>query len=190
MTLCFGRSRGFEALLQDPRGGDVRGFLFELAVWLEAPVDPLSGMTVNLVKVDAWLDSLIPELAARPWSSRSDLLAAAWAGWRDLLKSSPPVRLERLELRHFPEILRLAEQGRRWTLIRAEKQWLRDERGIARETPVEAAMDFPAGREEEARWWLKESFSKDEALPAGFQWREKRRRRDGDFFIELFKDGP
>lgn len=53
MKLSFHRSRWIEVLPQNGAAGPVR--VFRVAVGVSAPVDPLSGMTVNLVEVDRWL---------------------------------------------------------------------------------------------------------------------------------------
>lgn len=52
----FHRRRGIDVILSDPRGLGRRGFYFDLVVAVAAPVDPESGMTVNLIHVDRWLD--------------------------------------------------------------------------------------------------------------------------------------
>lgn len=58
MKVRFHRSRLFEVISLDPRARERRGFFFTLSVGFEAPVDPMSGMTVNLVHVDRWLSEL------------------------------------------------------------------------------------------------------------------------------------
>lgn len=64
----FHRRRGIDVILSDPRGPGRRGFYFDLVVAVAAPVDPESGMTVNLVHVDRWLDE-----AAKTFAEADDV---------------------------------------------------------------------------------------------------------------------
>lgn len=56
-----------------------RGFLFYMSVGFSAEVDPLSGMTVNLVAVDEWLGSLKEDLEESIFISPTDSLYHAYA---------------------------------------------------------------------------------------------------------------
>ncbi|WP_413584615.1 hypothetical protein [Bdellovibrio sp. HCB274] len=56
-----------------------RGFLFHMAVGFSKEVNPLSGMTVNLMLVDAWLGKLKADLESTAFHSRSDSLSHAFA---------------------------------------------------------------------------------------------------------------
>lgn len=101
MTVRFFRSRGFEIVFPDPRDGRRRGFFFELILGLEAPVDPRSGMTVNLARVEEWLDSALGPRA----NPRVREVAGAWAGietqwvFFEDAASRAGARLRRLEWR-------------------------------------------------------------------------------------------
>ena len=56
-----------------------RGFLFYLAVGFSKEVNPLSGMTVNLMLVDEWLKELKEALESAPFISTHDNLNASFA---------------------------------------------------------------------------------------------------------------
>lgn len=56
-----------------------RGFLFKVAAGFSKEVDPLSGMTVNLVLVDRWLRDLKCSLEADVFVSKSGILSHAFA---------------------------------------------------------------------------------------------------------------
>lgn len=95
MKIRFHRSRSFEVILPTPSGSGRRGFFFRLGLGVEAPVDPLSGMTVNLSVVDGWLDDLgWPREARGVWSLVDDF-------WRPLAAKAMTsgATLTRLEIR-------------------------------------------------------------------------------------------
>ncbi|MNJ94631.1 hypothetical protein D3C87_123330 [compost metagenome] len=56
-----------------------RGFLFYVAAGFSKEVDPLSGMTVNLMKVDEWLQTLKEELEESLFISETESLNHAFA---------------------------------------------------------------------------------------------------------------
>lgn len=56
MKLSFHRARWIEIPPKDGATGPVR--VFRLEVGVTAPVDPLSGMTVNLAVLDTWLGAV------------------------------------------------------------------------------------------------------------------------------------
>lgn len=56
-----------------------RGFLFYLAAGFSKEVNPLSGMTVNLVLVDQWLKELKEAVESAPFISEHDNLNASFA---------------------------------------------------------------------------------------------------------------
>ncbi|MFM6927520.1 MAG: hypothetical protein ACKOX6_03610 [Bdellovibrio sp.] len=56
-----------------------RGFLFHLAAGFSKDVNPLSGMTVNLMLVDKWLGGLKTSLEQDIFISKSDSLSHAFA---------------------------------------------------------------------------------------------------------------
>ncbi|UYL07637.1 hypothetical protein B9G69_011325 [Bdellovibrio sp. SKB1291214] len=56
-----------------------RGFLFKLAAGFSKEINPLSGMSVNLVLVDQWLAELKSDLEHTVFESESDSLSHAFA---------------------------------------------------------------------------------------------------------------
>jgi hypothetical protein len=56
-----------------------RGFLFKVAAGFSKEINPLSGMSVNLVLVDQWLNLLKTELEESVFTSKSDSLSHAFA---------------------------------------------------------------------------------------------------------------
>lgn len=58
MTVRFFRRHFIEALIPSQAGETPPLRIFELTVGLQAAVDPLSGMTVNLTIVDQWFSEL------------------------------------------------------------------------------------------------------------------------------------
>ncbi len=56
-----------------------RGFLFKVAAGFSKEINPLSGMTVNLVLVDQWLSQLKEELEESVFISKSESLSHAFA---------------------------------------------------------------------------------------------------------------
>ncbi|WP_415061935.1 hypothetical protein [Bdellovibrio sp.] len=54
-----------------------RGFLFHLAAGFSKDVDPLSGMTVNLMAVDQWLSDLKVNLEKAAFISFAEVMAVA-----------------------------------------------------------------------------------------------------------------
>lgn len=56
-----------------------RGFLFHLAAGFSKDINPLSGMTVNLMLVDQWLGELRASLEKDVFSSKSESLSHAFA---------------------------------------------------------------------------------------------------------------
>ncbi|MEK2688258.1 hypothetical protein [Bdellovibrio sp. GT3] len=56
-----------------------RGFLFKMAAGFSKPVNPMSGMTVNLMVVDEWLAKLKSDLEGSVFESKSDSLSRAFA---------------------------------------------------------------------------------------------------------------
>lgn len=56
-----------------------RGFLFKLAAGFSKEINPLSGMSVNLVSVDQWLAALKTDLEQTVFESKSESLSHAFA---------------------------------------------------------------------------------------------------------------
>lgn len=56
-----------------------RGFLFKVAAGFSKEINPLSGMSVNLVLVDQWLADLKKDLEQTVFESESDSLSHAFA---------------------------------------------------------------------------------------------------------------
>lgn len=117
MRVRFHRSRHFEVILSSPRASSPRGFFFVLSLGVEAPVDPLSGMTVNLSAVDRWLDEL-------PWPSEAkDVWSLVDLFWACLAPeaSRHGARLARLEIRdRVSWWAREGERPREWGFIREQ----------------------------------------------------------------------
>lgn len=76
MKLSFHRSHKMSVKIQRPDA--VRAFVFDVEVGIgkkEPSIDPLSGMLLNLLKVDAILRDLQKLWQSRQWGSLADLLA-------------------------------------------------------------------------------------------------------------------
>ncbi|KHD87664.1 MAG: hypothetical protein OM95_13005 [Bdellovibrio sp. ArHS] len=56
-----------------------RGFLFYVSAGFYAPINPLSGMSVNLVSVDQWLLELKAHLEAKVWVAETEVLNPVWS---------------------------------------------------------------------------------------------------------------
>lgn len=67
MIVHFVRSRKINFQIKNSE--DVRSFLFDMAISLTGYVDPVSGMIVNLVKVDEWFDQFCHELKIHDWQN-------------------------------------------------------------------------------------------------------------------------
>ena len=64
-------------ILIEKASSERRGFLFYLAAGFAKEIDPLSGMTVNLVKVDQWLTQLKANLEKDVFNSFAEIMAIA-----------------------------------------------------------------------------------------------------------------
>ncbi len=92
--LYFTRSRRFSVVLS--RDGRPRGEDLQLEASIEGGVDPLTGMIVNLVEVDAWLDRLIGPM------DYQDLNEFAFAPW-----AQGEATIEKLARHCFEELSRM-----------------------------------------------------------------------------------
>lgn len=76
--LQFVREIPLRILIEKASSGR-RGFLFFVSAGFEKDVDPLSGMSVNLVEVDAWLEQLKVLLESTSFERFEDAVATARA---------------------------------------------------------------------------------------------------------------
>lgn len=100
---------------------------FEGVVAVEAPVDPQTGMTVNLQTVDSWIKEVWTLASSRSWSSTEELLKYLHLNFEILASTKfVEVRLERPE-----GISSLGRLGmsfrRRWREISREHEELEQE---------------------------------------------------------------
>ena len=107
MTVRFFRRRFIEACIPVEAGETPLLRSFELTVGLEAPVNPLSGMTVNLTKVDQWMSEL-PKAALL--SSEFRALEDFQAQMRDRIQTEDVVFLS-IELKEDRRWWALTERG-------------------------------------------------------------------------------
>jgi hypothetical protein len=188
MKVCFNRSRSFELILQNPRDESRRGFYFELVAAVTAPVNPESGMTVNLTVVDEWLRQTEAELSRRQFISATEIVFAA----RDLLRPMWAARAEIrdfwIQLRHRQATLSLEEThddifvAYRWPANSP------DDEGILRPCSREAEVRGPLDAVDEALGFLRTFAGETEGLafteamastvlPEGLRWRRWREER-------------
>ena len=76
MPMRFHRSRSLNLIITKP--GEVRAFVFEAALGVKTAsgiIDPLSGMLVDLAKVEGWLDDLQKLWSDRKWDSLQTVLS-------------------------------------------------------------------------------------------------------------------
>lgn len=78
-----------------------RGFLFYVSAGFHAPVDPLSGMSVNLVLVDQWLAELKNHLESKSWLAEAEILNPTWAAVLDEARSFLNHRAEASEVQLY-----------------------------------------------------------------------------------------
>lgn len=141
MKLLFHRSQKMAVKIQKP--GDNRAFVFDVQIGIsknEPGVDPLSGMLLNLVKVDEALQSLKSVWEQQAWSSVTELLSQSqvflkghflkegvslhevifsesrrsWVGWRAGQNLMGQEEIREVE----GEVYRL-----RWTSFLNESEW-------------------------------------------------------------------
>ena len=124
-----------------------RGFLFHMAAGFSPQsghIDPLSGMSVNLVHVDSWLAEVKAQAELSPCANLNDMLqefrvrlsdkallqGASLSslvlreerGWSLSWNSSDPARGVRWTYSHYLELLPLAGS---FELVRVDLTWLR-----------------------------------------------------------------
>ncbi|WP_373997717.1 hypothetical protein [Bdellovibrio bacteriovorus] len=56
-----------------------RGFLFYVSAGFHAPINPLSGMSADLVLIDKWLGELKSHLESKAWIAETEILNPTWA---------------------------------------------------------------------------------------------------------------
>lgn len=125
MRTRFFRSRRLELFFESPRALSARGLFFDLALGLEGPIDPDSGMIVNLVRVDQILDQLSGHLQARTWAAEEEALRDLF----DLLDSS----FAKLAPARWVEIS-LCREGAVWSFSSSDRGSL----SVSREERIES----------------------------------------------------
>lgn len=95
MKLSFHRARWIEFSPKNGAVGPVR--VFRLEVGVTAPIDPLSGMTVNLVVMDGWLDELALQLEQAADFERTRTAIPDWLRERVSRVGAALVRVRVLE---------------------------------------------------------------------------------------------
>lgn len=159
MKLGFHRQRGIDVILPDPRDGRRRGFYFALTLAVTAPVDPQSGMTVNLVHVDDWLGRIAEKFPSAdgifPWLRDAGAFTASLVAEKTASLVSLQLTASAESWLHRPA----STDGPRW-----ECAWRFESLG-----PAEASTGGPnAGSSAGVQWpCLREIvLSSEEALPS------------------------
>jgi len=97
MEISFHRSRSLSLKITKP--GEVRAFVFDVVLGVTkvpAVVDPLSGMLVELPKMDEWLTALQELWKARKWDSWQAVLNQSVDLLKDLVRMDQVVLHELL----------------------------------------------------------------------------------------------
>lgn len=142
MQFRLSKRHRFEALLQEPREARAfRGFCFEGTLTVEAPVDPLSGMTVNLADIERWWDELLGIAKAKRFAHEEELLDFFAEGFAQ--RCSERVVDCAFALGHGAfEATRSRRFGRE---LRHRSRCFVNQGGIPREREREVRLRYPAG---------------------------------------------
>lgn len=119
MKIRFVRSRPMELFFKDPSSEKARGIFFEAGLSLEGPLDPLSGMVLNLVHVDHLLEVLRQKLETKTWDDVSQALDFFGAEAQALSKG----QFHLVSLKNSEAEWRRSSSGEIQE-VRSQKEWL------------------------------------------------------------------
>lgn len=111
-STVLGRSWNFQYLRETLKGATI-AVPFSFTVRVEKPIDPLSGMTVNLAVVDRWWAN-VQKLSEKKWRNPFDFLTSAKAMLIPLWKAENVGRWE-ISLSSY--------DGRFWLLDQSGPKW-------------------------------------------------------------------
>lgn len=91
------------------------GHSYELEVFVKGPIDPITGMIVNLVDVDQWLQQVVADVHDKHLNfeieefqtkvpTTENLAEYFWSKLQPLVEADPKLRLEKLRLYESPNL--------------------------------------------------------------------------------------
>ena len=92
MEVSFFRSKQFELMMKSPQDNKVRGLFYSVILGLQGPVDPESGMVLNLVQVDQLMARVQQGLEAKVWESPEAALQAGQSILENLVSPQADLR--------------------------------------------------------------------------------------------------